>query len=151
MKENNDDSNINVEEVEHPTESVSSSSEIHTVISTDKDELYSNTDSDKSVTESDIDGVDIGNFLKCTGIQLDDLAKERALKHPWMPPKDFVFPVSGKRNLAFLFKWFKLYPWLVYSKRTGGAFCKICVLFARPCGFRGDQLLSALVTSAYIN
>lgn len=41
----------------------------------------------------------------------------------------FTFPSSGPRNLKFQEKWLHKWPWLSYSKKVDGAYCKFCVLF----------------------
>jgi len=68
------------------------------------------------------------------------------LKHPWIPPNNYEFPISQNRRLKFQTDWFRRYAWLVYSKHVEGALCKICVLCSNDFAGKGShQKLGALI------
>lgn len=79
--------------------------------------------------ENGCDQYDIGHYLKNNFNITEDL-KYKLLKNPWIPCIHYNFKkdiVVGNR--PFLFKWFSIYPWLVYSKVFKSTFCIYCVLF----------------------
>ncbi|XP_015376664.1 PREDICTED: zinc finger MYM-type protein 1-like [Diuraphis noxia] len=55
-----------------------------------------------------------------------------------------------KRGLRFQYKWLKVFPWLSYSEKFNGAFCKHCVVFAFAGGI-GSQRLGSLVLTPFQN
>ena len=63
------------------------------------------------------------------GSSPNDSTKKILLLSPWKPTETYQFPVDPKRHLKFQLTWLKRYPWLVYSQKFEGAFCKMCVLF----------------------
>lgn len=74
---------------------------------------------------------DITQFLVNKGFRKDDNLKLQILQHKLVPSENFVYPsinVNGKK-LKFQVQWVKEFPWLAYSKKECGVFCKICVLF----------------------
>lgn len=93
---------------------------------------------------------DIGNYIH--NLEINDLKKEELLKTPWVPPSSYIFPVKTKRNLRFQLSWIKRFPWLSYSQLFEGAFCRLCVLFAREKEGKGShQHLGSLVSKEYTN
>lgn len=71
----------------------------------------------------------------------------------WTPPDDYNFPLleeNKKRGLKFQGKWLKTFPWLCYSAKLSGAFCKHCVVFA-SCGGVGSQKLGYFVVKPFQN
>lgn len=55
-----------------------------------------------------------------------------------------------KKNLRFQHTWLEKYPWLVYSKKDDGAYCRHCVVFAKHGGV-GNQSLGHLVRTPFRN
>ncbi|KAF0746967.1 zinc finger MYM-type protein 1-like, partial [Aphis craccivora] len=69
----------------------------------------------------------------------------------WVPPENYKFPLLDlwkKRGLRFQYKWLKVFPWLSYSEKFDGAFCKHCVVFAFAGGI-GSQRLGSLVLTPF--
>ncbi|VEN38170.1 unnamed protein product [Callosobruchus maculatus] len=73
---------------------------------------------------------DIGRFIGQASI-LSTEKKKDLLKNCWMPPKMYNFSEDAKHlKRKFNHSWLETYsPWLVYSRRQKGAFCKYCTLF----------------------
>ena len=52
----------------------------------------------------------------------------------YIPAVGYKFPVhqsikaTGKTH-KFQYSWLRMYPWLAYSPKEDGAYCKVCVLF----------------------
>lgn len=92
--------------------------------------------------------LDIGKYVNNN---ISDLSvKEQLLNNPWCPPKDYKFPVSGKRNLRFQRHWMDQYSWLTYSDLLNGVLCKYCVVFARECAGKGNHVkLGYLVLNSF--
>lgn len=56
----------------------------------------------------------------------------------------------GNKRLKFQIKWTELYPWLTYSPKKVGVFCKFCLLFNNEGAGKGShESPGALVTSAF--
>jgi len=70
---------------------------------------------------------DIGEFL---GKQCTEEEKYGFLKDRWVPDELYAFPASGKRQLKFQRRWLFEFPWLAYSQKCDGAFCRFCFFFA---------------------
>ena len=89
--------------------------------------------------------MDIGHAV---GKSLSQLETRQFLTSPWIPSKSFDFPVqvaaNGKKR-RFNWDWFHDYPWILYSAKLDGVFCKYCVLFATA---TNSQSLGSLCTSA---
>lgn len=52
----------------------------------------------------------------------------------WVPDINYTFPIKinqRKNNLKFQYSWLLRYPWLCYSGKECGVFCKICVTFVK--------------------
>lgn len=60
----------------------------------------------------------------------------------WVPPATYAFPeyIEGKQKRRFLHKYLTQFPWLAYSKKYEGAYCKFCVVFAFSGGGVGQQV-----------
>ena len=72
--------------------------------------------------------------------------KKILLLSPWKPTETYQFPVDPKRHLTFQLTWLKRYPWLMYSLKFEGAFCKMCVLFSSEHAGKGrHQSLKSFV------
>ena len=58
---------------------------------------------------------------------------DKLLTEHFKPDVSSIFPItfSNGCNQSFQYRWLEKYPWLVYSKRLDGGFCKFCVLFVR--------------------
>jgi hypothetical protein len=81
---------------------------------------------------------------------LDITANLQLTESPWLPDESYSFPASGKRNLRFQRSWMARFPWLVYSNKFKGAFCKYCVIFATEYSGRvNQQRLGALVLKPF--
>ena len=68
----------------------------------------------------------------CSTIQsLSASEKYALLKKHDKPSEHHLFPCTmfGNYNRQFQFKWFDLYPWIVYSTVVEGIFCIFCALF----------------------
>ncbi|XP_050065649.1 zinc finger MYM-type protein 1-like [Aphis gossypii] len=79
--------------------------------------------------------------------------QDQVLTDLWVPPENYKFPLLDqwkKRGLKFQYKWLKAYPWLSYSEKLEGAFCKYCVVFAFAGGI-GSQRLCSLVLTPFQN
>lgn len=57
--------------------------------------------------------------------------KLKVLKEAWSPDTKYVFPADdcGRFKRRFQGKWLVDFPWLAYSPKEKGSFCKFCVLF----------------------
>ncbi|CAH1113007.1 unnamed protein product [Psylliodes chrysocephalus] len=57
--------------------------------------------------------------------------RKHILKNCWIPSKNYDFAADAKHlKRKFNHHWLDIYlPWLTYSRRLKGAFCKYCVLF----------------------
>ena len=62
----------------------------------------------------------IGHFVQRVGI--DDSILFKVVKHVWSPVPDYKFPSHSGR--PFQFKWLKRVPWLCYSAKNDGTFCR---------------------------
>lgn len=94
---------------------------------------------------------DIGLYVD---IRLQDEEKVKLVDSFWKPSFTYKFPVLEKfqkRNLKFQFSWFTAHPWLVYSEKEEGAFCKYCVLFAKHGAGVNSQELGSLVKKKFTN
>uniref|UniRef100_A0A2S2QIH3 Repressor of the inhibitor of the protein kinase n=1 Tax=Sipha flava TaxID=143950 RepID=A0A2S2QIH3_9HEMI len=127
------------------------STDIHNLTSMHSNYTPSVSTMSNNFTKTPIVGVnDIGNYVH--NLEINDLKKEELLKTPWVPSSTYIFPVKTKRNLRFQLSWIKRFPWLSYSQLFEGAFCRLCVLFAREKGGNGShQKLGALVSKEYTN
>ena len=68
----------------------------------------------------------------CSTIQsLSASEKYALLKKHDKPSEHHLFPCTmfGNYNRQFQFKWFDIYPWIVYSTVVEGIFCIFCALF----------------------
>lgn len=86
---------------------------------------------------------DIGRYVEQPPENDEELFK--ALSEPWIPASTYQFPISTDRRLSFQRHWMMQYNWLVYSDYLKGALCKVCVLFRKDFGGRGEQKLGYLV------
>lgn len=96
---------------------------------------------------------DIGIYVKRE--KRDELCDEQLLKlltNTWTPDKTYIFPFQSsqnqnkKHNRKFQLNWLEQFKWLSYSAKDMGGYCKVCVLFGREEGGRGNQALKKLVT-----
>lgn len=72
------------------------------------------------------------------------------LKNRWIPPENYQFPASNKRNLKFQRKWLVEFPWLTYSKKLDGAICQHCCLFgSKQVGKGGHAPVQSLVITPF--
>ncbi|GBM31874.1 hypothetical protein AVEN_183281-1 [Araneus ventricosus] len=81
-------------------------------------------------------------FLKCfknrdfalfcgTDTVVDDAMKKQLIEEGfWHPGMEYKFPQSSKDNRSFQFNWLNRFNWLAYNEKEGGAYCKLCVIFA---------------------
>jgi hypothetical protein len=87
--------------------------------------------------------VDIGRIINalmtpdeiCNAVaNLSDAEKYELLKNPFVPGNDYQYSAvkSGGCNRSFRPEWLEKYPWLVFSHKLEGAFCKYCTLFVNP-------------------
>lgn len=68
------------------------------------------------------------------------------LKHLWIPPSNYEFPIFQNRRLKFQTDWLRRYAWLVYSKYVEGALCKTRELYSNDFAGKGShQKLGALI------
>lgn len=69
------------------------------------------------------------------------------LKNAWVPSANFIFPtnIETGQNRKFQRRWLTEYPWLSYSEKDQGSYCRICVLFGPNDGGRSKQRLGCLV------
>jgi len=78
------------------------------------------------------DQFDIGDTEKQP---LDDMTRKNILTSVLLPKQPFTYPSSdlGKQKRAFQDKWVTHpqngFPFLAYSKKDDGVYCKICHLF----------------------
>ncbi|XP_025194212.1 52 kDa repressor of the inhibitor of the protein kinase-like [Melanaphis sacchari] len=97
----------------------------------------SSTDSQHqhSVNDSHFDPLDIGYFLNKSPALFNE-NRYNLIKKPWIPSENFQFPVvvQGNKNRKFQKDWLNKFPWLSYSAKDSGAYCRICVLFGRDFG-----------------
>lgn len=76
--------------------------------------------------------IDIGAFATREPAHIPTAVRLKLLKDPWIPPKNYPFPLSvkGKRTHKFNICWLDQFRWLAYSKTMEGAYCTHCVMFA---------------------
>lgn len=86
--------------------------------------------------------------------RLQDEEKVKLLHTLWQPSSTYKFPILEKfqkRKLKFQFSWLNRYPWLVYSEKEEGAFCRFCFLFSKHGAGVNSQELGALVKHKFTN
>lgn len=94
---------------------------------------------------------DIGLYLNK---RLQDEERCRLVDTFWQPSINYKFPLLEqfqKRKLKFQYSWFMKYPWLVYSEKEQGAFCRYCVLFSKHGAGVNSQELGQLVKIKFTN
>lgn len=73
--------------------------------------------------------LDIGNFIDSQSLKLTDDKKYLALTKIWRP--DILYSFSkDKDSRKFQLKWLNDFPWLSYSQKHEGVYCRTCVLFS---------------------
>lgn len=74
---------------------------------------------------------DIGHFVGKSNVSNED--KEMLLRRPWepLPSHKTHVQVIGSKKRTFQIKWLQRFPWLAYSEKLNGTFCKFCVLFSQ--------------------
>ena len=90
------------------------------------------------VRDVQIHELDIGNFLDISTFNNDELLY-KVLTQPWVPETNYNFKNDvppGSR--IFRREWLSTFPFLSYSAKFKGVFCKYCVLF-KPHLDRGLQ------------
>ncbi|KAF0764068.1 52 kDa repressor of the inhibitor of the protein kinase-like, partial [Aphis craccivora] len=87
-----------------------------------------------------VDALDIGNFIDSQSSNLNDNKKYLALTKIWKPDSLYNFP-KDKDSRKFQLKWLNDFPWLSYSKKYEGVYCRTCVLFSRDVGGRSKEHL----------
>lgn len=103
--------------------------------------------------DTDYNCRDIGFYINRT---LTEKEIAIVLTQIWVPQIDYKFPsksyiVQNKtKHLKFQYSWLLKFPWLVYSAKENGAYCKICVSFSKSDG-HNSQGLGALVKNKYNN
>ena len=69
------------------------------------------------------------------GVKVSTTMKYHLLTNCWVPPKSHDFPSktvgsgTNSRQRRFQHSWLTDFPWLAYSKKEDGAYCRYCVLF----------------------
>lgn len=127
-------------EIEPTSNQISSNlefSEVKTVTFTDSSQEVQNLDIVLSI-DSNVDtqhifqpkNFDLADFPNGSVLR-NGTFKMKILSADIMSHKEFSYSVTncGKFSRKFQSKWLDLYPWLAYSKREDGVFCKICILF----------------------
>ena len=85
---------------------------------------------------------DIGKIFDCTMSAAEVIERCNALSQGekyhlltshFTPTSDYTFPPEKRGDCyrSFKISWMSNYPWLVYSPKLDGAFCKHCALFAK--------------------
>ena len=96
---------------------------------------------------------DIGQFID--HINLSAAEKVMTLDNLWTPHANYSFPVvdrySDKKKLKFQYGWLLEFPWLSYSEKEKGAFCKYCVFFSKSGAGYNSQELGALCKKKFDN
>ena len=95
--------------------------------------------SDDASTAKDVKDVsseiEIKNDIACL-VQRDMNDKQRyeILTSSYVPDESFNFRKRkiGTQNRSFQLSWLKSNPWMAYSPREDGAYCRYCVCFAPP-------------------
>lgn len=77
--------------------------------------------------------------------KLNDDKKYFALTKTWRPDILYNFP-KDKDSRKFQLKWLNDFPWLSYSQKHEGVYCRTCVLFSRDVGGRSKENLGQLCT-----
>ncbi|XP_060873882.1 uncharacterized protein LOC132947614 [Metopolophium dirhodum] len=89
------------------------------------------TDVDNQVQKNIFaDALDIGNFIDSQSSKLSNDKKYLALTKIWRPDILYNFP-KDKDSRKFQLKWLNDFPWLSYSQKHEGVYCRTCVLFSR--------------------
>ena len=73
-------------------------------------------------------------FLK----KLSSADRYNAWENIYIPAVDYKFPINQiakatEKTRKFQYSCFRMYPWLAYSLKEDGAYCKACVLFWEYC------------------
>ena len=85
--------------------------------------------------------------------RLTECEKMFVLKHCYVPPQNYKFPItiiSGRRR-HFQNTWLHKYDGLAYSESENGGFCKYCVVFGRSAGAFPSRELVVFVTKPFVN
>lgn len=92
--------------------------------------LFLDLDSVPDTTTDDCNNNDIGRFVGRASILSAELKKE-ILENCWIPSMTYDFAKDAQHlKRKFNYSWLNTYsPWLAYSRRLKGAFCKYCTLF----------------------
>jgi len=91
------------------------------------------------------DALYIGNFIDNQSSKLNDDKKYIVLTKTWRPDILYNFP-KDKDSRKFQLKWLDNFPWLSYSQKHEGVYCRTCVLFSRDVGGRSKENLGYLCT-----
>jgi len=77
-----------------------------------------------------VDALDIGYFIDSQSSKLSYDKKYLALTKIWRPDILYNF-LKDKDSRKFELKWLNDFPWLSYSQKHEGVYCRTCVLFSR--------------------
>ncbi|XP_014461093.3 52 kDa repressor of the inhibitor of the protein kinase [Alligator mississippiensis] len=94
---------------------------------------------------------DVGSYVDCR-LTLNDDMKYKLLTQPWTPNASYEFPVykdSEDSPRPFNYLWLKYYPFMSYSGKCAGVFCRTCMLFAPVPG--GGKKPSVFISVPYSN
>lgn len=94
---------------------------------------------DSLIDAEDCNENDIGRYVG-RAYMLSTEKKKKLIENCWSPSATYNFAEDAKHlKRKFNYSWLETYsPWLVYSRRQKGAFCKYCSLFPpNPNSFRG--------------
>lgn len=94
---------------------------------------------------------DIGVYVK-NNASLSDEDKYSVLCNPWIPSDKYNFPVApqcGNHKRTFQMKWLSDFPWISYSDKDNGVYCRLCVLFGPREAGKGNQTLHAFSAKAF--
>lgn len=97
-------------------------------------------------------GFDIADFVGDTKISKNLTLKSKILNSTILPPKNHKYAVKkfGNRLLKFQMSWIETFPWLAYSPKKDGVYCKNCLLFVKHGIGKGfHEQPGALVTTAF--
>jgi len=93
---------------------------------------------------------DIGFYINRT---LSQNEISDVMNNLWVPDINYKFPIkmymkkNKQVNLKFQYSWLLKYPWLCYSEKKYGAFCKFCVAFVKSgVGYNSKKPNSFVVT-----
>ncbi|KAJ9538686.1 hypothetical protein OSB04_031419 [Centaurea solstitialis] len=110
------------------------------------------TENPRRKVQMESNDIDLSTLERDPGLRLQvydypvnqqDTVRRAYLSLGPLQPTISMFPKSGPKShkRSFQASWYRLYPWIEYSKTLDAAFCFPCLIFNKPCGlgYHGQQ------------